>query len=100
MARGWVLDLDGSLASQASLLWPAEMDWVSAKKCGPHIRLACMLSVFDRFQTWPSESLPPTGSDVTLYGSGDFHHVTLALLRQIRRPFNLLVLDKHRCLKM
>ena len=32
---------------------------------------------------------------MTLYGSGDFHHVTLALIRQIREPFNLLVLDKH-----
>jgi hypothetical protein len=32
---------------------------------------------------------------VTLYGSGDFHHVTLAILEQLREPFNLLVLDKH-----
>jgi hypothetical protein len=32
---------------------------------------------------------------VTFYGSGDFHHVTLALLRRVREPFNLLVLDKH-----
>jgi hypothetical protein len=30
-----------------------------------------------------------------LYGSGDFHHVSLALLRRQRRPFNLLVLDNH-----
>src|SRR5262249_50581776 len=29
------------------------------------------------------------------YGSGDFHHVTLALLGRIREPFNLLVLNKH-----
>jgi hypothetical protein len=32
---------------------------------------------------------------VTFYGSGDFHHVTLALLQRIGEPFNLLVLDKH-----
>jgi hypothetical protein len=30
-----------------------------------------------------------------LYGSGDFHHVTLALIARIREPFNLVVLDKH-----
>jgi hypothetical protein len=32
---------------------------------------------------------------VNLLGSGDFHHLTLAMLRRLRRPFNLLVLDKH-----
>src|SRR5262249_9849025 len=32
---------------------------------------------------------------VTLYGSGDFHHVSLALLRRLRQPVNLLVLDNH-----
>src|SRR5581483_4494910 len=26
---------------------------------------------------------------------GDFHHVSLALVRRIMTPFNLLVLDKH-----
>ncbi len=35
------------------------------------------------------------GPAITFYGSGDFHHVTLALLDRIREPFNLLVLDKH-----
>jgi hypothetical protein len=32
---------------------------------------------------------------ITFYGSGDFHHVSLALVRRLRTPFNLLVLDKH-----
>jgi arginase family enzyme len=32
---------------------------------------------------------------VTFVGSGDFHHVSLAQVRRIRRPFNLLVLDNH-----
>ena len=32
---------------------------------------------------------------LTFIGSGDFHHVTLALLRRLTGPFNLLVLDKH-----
>ena len=31
----------------------------------------------------------------TFLGSGDFHHVSLALLRRLTRPFNLLILDKH-----
>ena len=32
---------------------------------------------------------------ISLLGSGDFHHLTLAFLRRVRHPFNLLVLDKH-----
>src|SRR5262249_5660636 len=32
---------------------------------------------------------------LTLCGSGDFHHVSLALLRRIQQPFNLLVVDNH-----
>jgi hypothetical protein len=95
MARVRVLDLDGSLAPQAGRLWPAGVDWVPAQDWGPQIRLACRFVHFDRFEKWLSPSLPPTGSDITLYGSGDFHHVTLALLRRIRGSFNLLVLDKH-----
>src|SRR5207249_572705 len=42
--------------------------------------------------------LNPEASDepaVTLVGSGDFHHVSLALLRRLPGPFNLLVLDNH-----
>ena len=62
---------------------------------GGRIRLACAFRSFDRFQRWLGDSLPDRVAGVTLYGSGDFHHVTLALLRRIRGPFNLLVLDKH-----
>jgi len=95
MERIRVLDLDGSLASQAGLLASADVDWVPAREWGLQIRLACRFAAFDRFEKWLSHSLPRIGSDITLYGSGDFHHVTLALLRRIPGSFNLLVLDKH-----
>src|SRR5205823_14391349 len=32
---------------------------------------------------------------LTFCGSGDFHHVSLALVRRLTTPFNLLVLDNH-----
>src|SRR5262249_42713429 len=35
------------------------------------------------------------GPAVTFYGSGDFHHVSLALIALQRQPLNLLVLDNH-----
>jgi len=34
-------------------------------------------------------------TQLIFYGSGDFHHVSLALCRRVRGPFNLLVIDKH-----
>jgi arginase family enzyme len=32
---------------------------------------------------------------LTFVGSGDFHHVSLALIRRLTQPFNLLVIDNH-----
>jgi hypothetical protein len=32
---------------------------------------------------------------LTFYGSGDFHHVSLALVRRVAVPFNLLIVDNH-----
>ena len=95
MAHVRILDLDDSLAPQADLLARAGAEWVPAQEWGGRIRLACSFGTFDRFQRWLGDSLPNGVPDVTLYGSGDFHHVTLALLGRIRGPFNLLVLDKH-----
>ncbi len=95
MADIRILDLDGSLAPQADLFAPAGAAWVPAQEWGGRIRLACAFGSFKRFQRWLGDSLPNGVAGVTLYGSGDFHHVTLALLRRIRGPFNLLVLDKH-----
>ena len=93
MAYVRILDLDGSLEPQSELF--PDLELIPARDWGPRIRLACGFKTFDRFQRWLDDHTTETGPKVTLYGSGDFHHVTLALLRQISQPFNLLVLDKH-----
>jgi hypothetical protein len=92
-----ILDLDGAVTAQPGLqrLRPqvfAAQDW------GARIRLGCTIARFWEFQRHletlfaaPVDEAPA----LTLYGSGDFHHVTLALLRRLTGPFNLLVLDKH-----
>jgi hypothetical protein len=90
-----ILDLDGSLAPQAEVFPTSGADWVPARDWGPRVRLACRFETFDRFRRWLDDALPANGPGMTFYGSGDFHHVTLALLSQVRGPFNLLVLDKH-----
>jgi hypothetical protein len=93
-----ILDLDGGLSAQSALrqrYLPAEFD---VRAWGPRLRLACRFGRFARFERaldavlGSDEDRDPT---VTLYGSGDFHHVSLALLRRLTQPFNLLVVDKH-----
>ncbi len=43
--------------------------------------------------SWPDgERARP---QVTFCGSGDFHHVSLALVQRLRQPVNLLIIDNH-----
>jgi hypothetical protein len=93
-----ILDLDGSLPPQRRLFAQHCPALYAASGWGPHIRLACSFGRFRRFEGALARLF---GSDadehpaLTLYGSGDFHHVSLALLHRLRRPVNLLVLDNH-----
>ena len=90
-----VLDLDGSLSAQASVLSEPGTAWTNARDWGPAIRLACSFKTYSSFRRRLVCALSQQAPGITFYGSGDFHHVTLALLEQIPGPFNLLVLDKH-----
>src|SRR5262249_29218398 len=69
----------------------------AAQHWGADIRLACTFARFWEFQRHLEGLFGPCDDSpaLTLYGSGDFHHVTLALLRRLATPFNLLVVDKH-----
>ena len=91
-----ILDLDGGLLLQKRLLAQCGPEVVSLRDWGPRVRLGCRFGAFRRFEEALAGALPPTPDPVlTLFGSGDFHHVSLALLRRLPGPFNLLVLDKH-----
>jgi arginase family enzyme len=93
-----ILNLDGALRSQPLLHQRYSPRVLDLRWWGPRLRLACSFGRFERFERALQSALgrPPTERPaLTFIGSGDFHHVTLALLRQIDRPFNLLVLDKH-----
>jgi hypothetical protein len=93
-----ILDLDESLALQAEIIARYRPAIITAREWGPSIRLACSFARFRRFEQKLADWLPNTNDtqpSVTLYGSGDFHHVSLALLRRLRTPINLLVLDNH-----
>jgi hypothetical protein len=92
------LDLDGSLAGQDAFVTRCRPMHIPAQPWGPRLRLACSFGRFRRFERALRTLLggavdgEPTW---TLCGSGDFHHVSLALLRRQTGPFNLLVLDNH-----
>jgi hypothetical protein len=92
-----ILDLDGSVTEQRKLVWHADALVFNLREWGPRVRMGCSLPAFRRFEKALSSRCiqQAAGPVLTFYGSGDFHHITLALLRRLRRPFNLLVLDKH-----
>ena len=92
-----VLDLDGSITAQDRVLRMFRPDVFDLRHWGPNIRLGCRWNRFYRFERQLDRLLRADASEpaVSLLGSSDFHHLTLALLRRVRHPFNLLVLDKH-----
>jgi hypothetical protein len=93
-----ILDLDGSLFPQRDVAARSGAIVFAAREWGPRIRLACSFrrfAAFERRLTTLFGSGRDEGAHLTWYGSGDFHHVTLALLRRQTQPFNLLVLDNH-----
>jgi hypothetical protein len=93
-----IVDLDGSIPAQRELLAAYQPRIIAMVDWGPSIRMACGFRRFRRFQATLDDRLQTRHDEspvCTLFGSGDFHHVSLALLRRQTRPFNLLVLDNH-----
>jgi arginase family enzyme len=93
-----LLDLDGSVMAQERLRSRCPVAHFEARVWGPTLRLACAWRRFRAFEQALAEfvnKLDGARPALTLYGSGDFHHVSLALIRVQQQPVNLLVLDKH-----
>lgn len=93
-----ILDLDGGIPRQKEILAHYRPASISLPNWGPSLRMGCTFGQFRRFEHALASALGGKTDDaptMTLYGSGDFHHVSLALLRRQSRPFNLLILDNH-----
>ena len=93
-----VLDIDGSIVLQTELLARAAAAVLPLAAWGPRLRIGCGHGAFRRFErdlTRLAGPGPDAGPRLTFCGSGDFHHVSLALLRRQARPCNLLVIDNH-----
>ncbi len=91
-----ILDLDASVSQQSRLVVASSAEVVPVQDWGPRLRMACPFDRFRHFEDSLGRCLDPEPRPaVTFYGSGDFHHVSLALVRRLTTPFNVLVLDKH-----
>ncbi|MBW8775373.1 MAG: hypothetical protein JF596_10095, partial [Stenotrophomonas sp.] len=85
-----ILDLDGGVLPLPQAQTLALPQWHDP------LRFACSNATLDRFAAEVLAPLPAQLGTVML-GSGDFHHLSLPLLRRMRaqEPFQLVVLDNH-----
>ncbi len=89
-----VIDFDGAVTAQSRLMRRFTPSLLDFSKWGPYLRMTCGFRQFAEFQRQLAGAVDDQPS-LSFLGSGDFHHVTLALLAQQPEPFNLLVIDKH-----
>jgi hypothetical protein len=93
-----ILDLDGSITRQETVMSRYKPRVIPVSGWGPAIRMGC---AFGQFRAFERALATASGCEkdpspmLTLYGSGDFHHVSLALLARQSAPCNLVVIDNH-----
>lgn len=84
-----VLEIDGSLAGSVAL---ASAQRLPLADLEPALRLwgsaSAMAELGQRLPDWVE-------GEVTFLGSGDFHHLAVALLRRLDRPVTLVHFDNH-----
>ena len=93
-----VLDLDGSIVRQTLLMQRSGAAILRLQEWGPNLRVACGHGSLARFEQQFARLLGSWHDRkpfLTFLGSGDFHHVSLTLLRRLTGRFNLLVIDNH-----
>ena len=93
-----ILDLDGSVVEKQPNLMQrlglARTQIVPVRTLGPRVRYLAGRAAMRELE---QKLAPAQRNCLTLLGSGDFHHVTAALLRQfpVSEPLSLVVFDRH-----
>ncbi len=93
-----LIDLDGSLVSQAPLverLSSREIDRIDALDLAKSMRIVARRKSINRFIERAGMPEPAKGPEVIFYGSGDFHHLTAALVQRHRTPLTIIHFDNH-----
>ena len=86
-----ILDFDGSVTRQLQIAARAAQI-VELRALGRNLRFMATRSAMEKLACRLDAS---TRNAVTFLGSGDFHHVSAALLAQWKRPLSLIVFDAH-----
>ena len=84
------IDLDGAWANDAAHS-AASIPYVDCRSWGPGLRYSSPVRGIEEFSRFVEDKLAP----FTLFGSGDFHHLTALWLRRIQEPFVLVSFDNH-----
>jgi hypothetical protein len=80
-------DLDGAFPREAM---PEEC-YVDCREWGPRLRYSATRRGIDAFYEFVRGRL----AKFTLFGSGDFHHLSALWLRRLEKPFVLISFDNH-----
>ncbi len=85
-----ILDFDGSVGPMPGALVVPLSDWQE------RFRFGCGMGTYREFARHLDANLPADRGTV-FFGSGDFHHASLALIARARaaEPFDVVVLDNH-----
>jgi arginase family enzyme len=92
-----ILDLDGSVAAQASLRGINPWDSVSTidlRDIAPRLRLWSRERTI-RVARGRIAAHAPDGPTLHLIGSGDFHHLAAVLMERAREPITVVHIDNH-----
>lgn len=93
-----VLDLDGSVTAQplfADMIARGEARAVDLRALGPKLGLVAGHEAHFQLMTALEPLRAAAGLQVAFHGSGDFHHVTAALLAQHEEPLTVIHFDAH-----
>jgi hypothetical protein len=72
--------------------WPHNLlPEIDAREWGPRLRFSAPARLIEQFHSEYGGRLPA----FTLYGSGDFHHLTALWLRNIAEPITVVSFDNH-----
>jgi hypothetical protein len=89
-----IFNVDDSVTAQSDFLQRFAAK-INTKSLLPFQRLARLWCSSSEFKKVSSTMQLPNLSQFALLGSGDYHHLTLALLQQHQKPLTLVLFDNH-----
>ncbi|MGQ9454527.1 MAG: hypothetical protein ACUVRS_07185 [Armatimonadota bacterium] len=89
-----IYDLDGSVTSQTELIeyLQCRLDVVDLRHVGPLVRYLPADGCIQQLDETIGGCRPVY---LAFTGSGDFHHVTVSILRMLSTPVSVIVFDQH-----